>query len=75
MQEYQPMTGRPDGIDDWLRLIKAEYLQMPGLHLTKPQIQRMWGLEAADCDSLIAVLTDSGFLRQTSRGGYVLDRH
>ena len=74
MHGYHPMTGRPDGVTDWLRLIRAEYLQMPGLHLTKPQIQRLWGLEPAACDALLDALVDSGFLRRTARGAYVLDR-
>lgn len=33
---------------DWLRLIHAEYREMPGLHLTKPQVQRLWGLDTGD---------------------------
>ena len=67
-------TARPDGIQDWLRLIQAEYLEMPGLHLTKPQIQRLWSLETRECDTLLDALVSARFLRQTPRGGYVLDR-
>ena len=57
-----------------LRLIRAEYLEMPGLHLTRPQIERLWRLDPHVCDALIDRLVTSGFLRQTARGAFVLDR-
>jgi len=41
---------------DWLQLIQAEYREMPGLSLTKPQMQRLWGLDRATCDALLARL-------------------
>lgn len=56
----------------WLRLIKAEYIEMPGLNLTKPQIQRLWGLDAETCDELLEALVAAEFLRRTSRNVYVL---
>jgi hypothetical protein len=35
---------------DWIQLIRAEYHEIPGLHLTKPQVQRLWNLERTMCD-------------------------
>ena len=67
-------STRADGIDDWLRRIRAEYLEMPGLNLTKPQIQRLWRLEPQVCDSVLDTLVGRRFLRQTPRGAYVLAR-
>jgi hypothetical protein len=61
-------------IDTWLRLIRAEYLEMPGMQLTKPQIRRLWCLDEDACDALVDALVSSGFLRQTPRGAYALDR-
>ena len=60
------------GIADWLQLVHAEYREMPGLHLTKPQVQRLWGLDAATCDVLLDALEANSVLRRTSRNGYVL---
>ena len=57
---------------DWLRLIQAEYLEMPGLHLTKSQFCRLWGLELDKCDELLKALVAAEFLRLNSRGLYVL---
>jgi hypothetical protein len=61
-------------VDDWIRLIRAEYLEMPGLHLTRPQIRRLWNLDPSVCDSLVETLVSTRFLRTTSHGAYVLNR-
>jgi hypothetical protein len=49
----------------WLRRVKAEYDEMPGMHLTKPQIQRLFGLDRPTCDALLHALEDGDFLRCT----------
>ena len=51
--------------------VRGEYLEMPGLSLTERQAQRLWHIEADACHRLLAALVESGFLRQTSHGGYV----
>jgi len=57
-------------VDFWRELIQAEYCEMPGLHLTKPQVQRLWGLDDATCDVVLAALEDEKFLRRTSDDTY-----
>lgn len=67
-------TDAPIGdttIEDWLQLIRAEYLEIPGLRLTKQQVQRLWGLDAAVCQRLLAALVDVRFLRCTRHEAYV----
>jgi hypothetical protein len=64
---------RHTDLEDWLRLIRGEYLEMPGLQLTKRQMQRMWGIDELTCDALVDTLQRSRFLRVTSTGGYVLE--
>ena len=56
---------------EMLRLIEAEYREVPGLHLTKPQIQRLWGIEAPLCESLVAALVAARVLRPSLRQGFV----
>ena len=58
--------------DDWLRLIKTEYCEVPGLKLTGPQAQRLWGLEDAVCAALLDSLIASQFLSKTPAQTYVL---
>jgi hypothetical protein len=66
------MTAEQNTVQDWMRLIQAEYLEMPGLHLTKAQIQRLWRLEPLMCDTLLDRLVAADFLRKTNREAYVL---
>jgi hypothetical protein len=44
---------------------------MPGLRLTKAEIQRLWGLDAAMCEALIETLEANRFLKRTARDAYV----
>jgi DNA-binding IclR family transcriptional regulator len=59
---------------DWLGLIRAEYLELPDLHLTLPQARRLWGLNEAMTHAVLAALVDAGFLAQTRTGAYVRRR-
>ena len=68
------MTIEQSTIHDWLRLIQAEYLEMPDLQLTKPQIERLWTLEPQMCDALLDALVATHFLRKTPQEVYVLAR-
>jgi len=44
---------------DWLHLIRAEYLEMPCLQLTRQQVQRLWGLDELTCNALLEALVDA----------------
>ena len=57
--------------EEWLTLIRAEYLEIPGLSLTKPQLERLWGLDAVTCEALLAALLDVKFLKRTLGDAYV----
>jgi len=65
------MLTRAGTSSDWLNLIRAEYKEIPGLNLTKAQIQRLWGLDPLTCDALVDRLIADGFLRRTSSNVYV----
>jgi DNA-binding IclR family transcriptional regulator len=58
--------------DDVLRRVQAEYLEMPGLRLTRAQAQRLWGLDPRTCDQLLSTLTETRFLARTRDGSFVL---
>ena len=59
------------GSSNMLDVIRAEYREMPCLSLTKPQMQRLWGLETIVCDALVDALVSAGVLRKTATGTYV----
>jgi len=52
--------------------VRSEYLEMPGLHLTKAQMQRLFGFDQPTCDGILNALVGGNFLRRTSRDGYIL---
>ena len=58
-------------VAEWLSIIRGEFLEVPGLQLTRREFQRLWGLDALTCDALIDALENSRFLRRTSQGAYV----
>jgi len=58
-------------IDDWLRLVRAEYEELPDLHLTHAEVERLWGLDPPTADAILTTLVSSGVLRKTARGGYI----
>ena len=58
-------------ITDWVQLIRAEYLEIPGLSLTMQQVQRLWGLDLVTSEAVLAALVEVKFLRRTGHGGYV----
>jgi DNA-binding IclR family transcriptional regulator len=65
------MTEQPP-VHDWLQVIRGEFLEMPGLNLTRQQVQRLWGLDPDTCDTVLRELVDARFLRRTPDGRYVL---
>ena len=68
-------TSDNSAVASWIHRIEAEYREMPGLSLTRPQIQRMWGLSGDVCDVLLATLQARQVLRLNKRGGYVAIRN
>lgn len=68
---HAPQTAPGPHHLKWLGLIRAEYLELPGLCLTLPQARRFWGLDEPSTTALFAALVDAGFLRQTRNGAFV----
>ena len=58
-------------VNRWLELIQAEYREMPGLQLKKPQMRRLWGLDTHVCDALVDALVSARVLRRTMDGSYM----
>jgi hypothetical protein len=54
--------------EDLVLRVRAEFLEMPGLMLTFPQAERLWGLEQDLCRQVISALIGSEFLRCTREG-------
>src|SRR3954454_18426176 len=65
----KPEQNRP--IDEVLRRVQGEFLEMPGLRLTGAQARRLWGLDSAMCDALLGALVDAKFLFKTRDGAFM----
>jgi hypothetical protein len=68
-RQTRPQTTA--ALHDLLRRIESEYLEMPGLCVTAPQAQRLWGLDTTTCSFVLATLVQRGVLKRTHHGTYV----
>ncbi len=65
------MSVRYSAVDEvLLRRARSEFLEMPGLRLTCPQAQRLWGLDEWSCLQLLESLVDAKFLYRSPHGMY-----
>jgi hypothetical protein len=57
-------------LDDLAQRIRAEFLEMPGMYLTGPHIQRLCGVERSPCQASLDALVETKFLRVLPDGTY-----
>ena len=63
-------TLDPNDMDRLLQRICGEYMEMPGLRLSAPQAERLWGLDAPTCQLVLECLVDVKFLHRTPDGRF-----
>jgi hypothetical protein len=61
------------GIQEVVRRIRGEFLEMPGLRLTPDQARRLWRLDETACQAILGALVDARFLSKTRDGAFVRD--
>jgi hypothetical protein len=66
-----PATPVPAPVEQVARRVQAEYLEMPGLCLTRDQARCLWGLDTQVCDRVLSYLVATGFLALTSHATYI----
>jgi hypothetical protein len=54
----------------FLQRIRAEYLEMPGLRLTREQVERLCGVEHTVCQMVLDALVEAKFLCVKADGAY-----
>lgn len=67
----RPDLGATASDELLLGRIRGEYLEMPGLRLTRQQAQRLWGLDDATSAHILHVLVERKFLICAPDGKYV----
>ena len=58
-----------------LQRVRAEYVEMPGLSLSREQVQRLCGVDGELCARILAALVESGFLSRRSDGAYARNQN
>lgn len=69
------MPPQNPAVDDVLRRVQGEFLEMPGLRLTEPQARRLWNLDQQSCELLLGVLVEEHFLFKTRDGAFMRADH
>jgi hypothetical protein len=54
-----------------LARVKAEYVEMPGLRLTRVQAARLWALDSRVCEAVLPALVEARFLVCTRGAAFV----
>lgn len=67
----RPLKAGTAAIEQIAARVRSEYLEMPGLCLTREQARCLWGLDGELCDQVLAYLMDSGFLTETVHATFV----
>jgi hypothetical protein len=67
------MNDTNRGIQEVVRRIRGEFLEMPGLRLTSQQAKRLWRLDETACEAVLGALVDARFLAKTRDGAFVRD--
>ena len=57
-------------LDDVLLRVQAEFLEMPGLRVTRAQARRLWALEDAVCEAVLCALVDAHFLVESRNASF-----
>jgi hypothetical protein len=57
-------------LEEVIRRVRAEYLEMPGLQLTVAQAARLWQLDLVSSEALLSTLVQSRFLIKTRSEAY-----
>ncbi len=62
-------------IEDALQLLRAEYLDTPGLCLTPVEVEGLLDLDPPTAEVILQALEDSRFLERTPDGRFALVLH
>ena len=59
----------------WVRIVRGGFLEIPGLQLTRQQIQKLWSLDEPRCGDVLDTLLREAFLQVTPEGRYAARNH
>jgi hypothetical protein len=65
------MSAEKPVLDELLRRVQAEFLEMPGLRVTRAQARRLWALDDSVCEAVLAALVDARFLVESRNASFM----
>ena len=65
------MTSQLSLLQVLMPRIERDYEEQPGLRLTPPQAQRLWGLDGPTCGAVLTALVDARVLQRAPDGQFV----
>ena len=68
---HQSTTCETRELYDWVELVRSEFAEMPGLHLSKRQAKRLWNLDDRRTQLIFDTLESCHFLRRTDNDTYI----
>jgi hypothetical protein len=64
-------TDSNHNLPELVRLVRAEFLEMPGLRVTARQARRLWRIDERSCAAVMSALVDARFLAVTRDGSFI----
>ncbi len=61
-RKESPVNALPHTVTEWRTIVVKAYDDQPTLRLTRPQVQRLWGMDAATCRRVLDELITAGVL-------------
>jgi hypothetical protein len=61
-------------VADMMRVIDAEFEEMPGMRLTEAQVRRLWNLSLQDAEAVLGHMCRMGRLVRDETGRYFRQR-
>ena len=65
MRNTHIVSARTIALEDAMRRVRAEFVEMPGMQLTPAQAARLWHFEPNFCNAVLSALVDTKFLVKT----------
>jgi hypothetical protein len=65
------MNASENVLDDLLRRVQAEFLEMPGLRVTRAQARRLWAIDDEVCEAVLAALVNARFLVESRNASFM----
>lgn len=56
------VVEKTDRFERLVERVEGEYLEMPGLRLTREQAERLWAIDRVTCETILDALIERRFL-------------